>query len=195
MANQKRKLESFLKQPNPKVCNTYSWEGSLTETRGSSPQAADMVAWPDFEYKNLIGKFCRFLNHEYDNQYLPVFGESLPFHLTEVRNEDTLEALLIRWNHAVVSTALELAQRKSNSTISDPDTDPEEIFMARGGHGWIPDTNVTQKGCHPDWAGIQRSKPEEIKVGGQKRVSYVNMLPGDSKLSTKWNTKLYEKNK
>ncbi len=46
-----------------------------------------------------------------------------------------------------------------------------------------------QKGVRPDWAGIIRSKLYE-QGGRGTRKSYVNVLPGDSKLSTKWNTSM-----
>lgn len=90
------------------------------------------------------------------------------------------------WTHAVVSRALAVAQGCDTAANSD------EIFMARGGHGWIDTSRIRVR---PDWAGIQTDKIKELKVNHQKRTMYRNVLPGDTKLSSKWGTEVYEKNK
>ena len=42
------------------------------------------------------------LKLEIHSQDLPNFSLHLPFRLSEIHDEDSLEALLIRWNNAVV---------------------------------------------------------------------------------------------
>ena len=195
MASQKLSLINFLKQPNPKVCSEYAWEGSNTRSANSAWKKPDHIRkWEDFEYTEVSAIFGDLLKREIDQQKLPDFGKELPFHLTEIRDEDSLEALLVRWNNAVVSTALSVAQRGDRSADSDPSVRSDEIFMARGGQGWIPNTVMGTKALRPDWAGIQANKIEHVMVNRQKRTSYKNVLPGDSKLSTKWKSELYEAN-
>lgn len=190
MANKKLTLRSFLEQPNPVICNRYSWKGCVTQsTNGAWNEPFRILLWNDFD---LVGDFREILDREFNHQDLPDFRVRFPFHLTEIHDEDSLDALLVRWNNAVVSTALAVAQRTDDSTKSSTDANVDEIFMARGGQGWMPYTTMTNRSLHPDWAGIQKSKTKEITVNNKQRTSYVNILPGDSKLSTKWTSKLYQ---
>ena len=193
MAKVTSSLRSYLNQPNPKICSKHSWEGNNTRSNNGGWQTPDHIhKWEDFEHDAVTGFFYKDLEADIKDQNLPNFISRLPFHLKEIHDEDSLEALLVRWTNAVVSTALAVAQRRDASNDSDASTYSNEIFMARGGQGWIPHTNMTQKLFRPDWAGIQRNNIEEVTVNLQKRKSYRNILPGDSKLSSKWSIKLYE---
>ena len=193
MANAMSSLSAYLKQPNPKIINEHSWEGSNTRSANDSWEDPDHIdKWDDFEYKFISRLFYDKLQTEVEHLELPDIN-GLPFHLTEIHDEDSLEALLVRWTNAVVSTALAVAQYGHTSTNPDTSPDTDQIFMARGGQGWIPDTNMTRKSCRPDWAGIQANNPVDVTVNGQKRRSYHNILPGDSKLSSKWRIKTFKK--
>ena len=149
----------------------------------------EVVDWTDFTYDTLEAIYGDLLKLEVHQQDLPDLKRGFPFHLTEIRDEDSLEALLIRWNNAVISEALSLTHRGEQSGDLDSEGHgANEIFMARGGHAKIPKYK-SQKGLRPDWAGIMRGNLCEVE-SNQTRTSYMNVLPGDSKLSTKWNTSM-----
>ena len=60
--------------------------------------------------------------------------------------------------------------------------------MAKGGHGWIPNI-PDKKSVRPDWAGITDRLTHQNETT-PRRKCYVSILPGDSKLSTKWRSSL-----
>lgn len=179
-------LDEYLRRPNPAVTSDNSWTGTNTRS-GSSMKPSEIVEWEDFNYSTLQAIYGETLKLEIHSQDLPDFSFHLPFHLSEIQDEDSLEALLIRWNNAVVSYALSVAQR-SNGTIRADTAGHRagEIFMARGGHAYIPGTKA-KKGLRPDWAGIIPSDGYQHRTN-ESRKSYMNALPGDSKLSTKWSS-------
>ncbi|MCJ1359471.1 MAG: hypothetical protein MMC33_009473 [Icmadophila ericetorum] len=183
MARESISLMKYLKLPNPAVNSDHSWLGGTTSTPAAHIRlrASDIVEWEDFNLETLCHIYGRILELPADD--LPDFARHLPFHLSEIKDEDSLEALLIRWNNAVVSCALSVAQR---ADIADGHggsrLNAEEIYMARGGHACLPTERKNQRGFRPDWAGIIPGKLHR----GTKRQSYINLLPGDTKLSSKW---------
>lgn len=186
MADHNTHLSGFLKRPNPKICSLHSWEGGNTKSKkGKWSEPEGIRPWKGFKPESLTKQFREKLEMDVTNEILPHYDEDLSFHLMEIRDEDFLEALLIRWTQAVVSRALAVAQR-------DTAANSDQIFMARGGQGWIDTSRIRVR---PDWAGIQTDKIKELKVNHQKRTMYRNVLPGDTKLSSKWGTKVYEENK
>ena len=183
MAKGKLSLIDYLKRPNPDVNSDQSWLGPNTSTPATPLRlhASDIVEWKDFNLETLLNIYGEILKLPADD--LPDFSCSLPFHLIQIKDEDSLEALLIRWNNAVVSCALSVAQRPGKvGSPNERGIDTEEIHMARGGHACLPSETKNKKGVRPDWAGISRGKTHQ----GTKRHSYVNLLPGDTKLSSKW---------
>jgi hypothetical protein len=38
----------------------------------------------------------------------------------------------------------------------------------------------------PDWAGTKKENAHLLDVGGRTRMMHINLLPGDTKLATKW---------
>ena len=188
MASETLTLHDYLRRPNPAVKRDNSWTGTNTRSGSSTnTKPSKIVEWKDFNYNSLQALYGRILKREVHSQDLPDFSLHLPFHLREIQDEDSLEALLIRWNNAVVSCALSVAQR-SNGLISTDTAGHRagEIFMARGGHAFIQGTR-TQKELRPDWAGIIPSNGYHRR-SNERRKSYLNVLPGDSKLSTKWSS-------
>ena len=186
MAGDTLTLDEYLRRPNPAVTRDNSWTGTNT-TSGPSMKPSEIVEWKDFNYSTLQAIYGETLKLEIHSQDLPDFSLHLPFHLSEIQDEDSLEALLIRWNNAVVSYALSVAQRSNGAIRVDAAGHRAgEIFMARGGHAFIPGTN-TKKGLRPDWAGIIPSDGYQHRTE-ESRKSFMNALPGDSKLSTKWSS-------
>ena len=144
-------LRKYLNRPNLKFCSKHSWEGNNTRsTNGGWEEPDRFRKWEEFEYDFVTGLFNDELEAEVKDHDLPKFIDGLSFHLKEIHDEDSLETLLARWTNAVVSTTLTVAQRGDTSIDSDTCTDSDQIFMARGGEGWIPNTNMTQKSFRPD---------------------------------------------
>ncbi|OJD20145.1 hypothetical protein ACJ73_08522 [Blastomyces percursus] len=80
-------------------------------------------------------------------------------------NEPTVTAVLLKWNHTIVDCALELAS-KASSTIP-------AISWTLGNHSSLRGETVL-----PDWAGIY----------SDMGFPPSNQVPGDTKVSGKWNT-------
>jgi hypothetical protein len=176
-------LIDYLKQPNPRVNSNSSWEGTNTaSTTNTYMVPRKIVEWKDFTHDTLQAIYGDILKVEILEQDLPDFGRHLPFHLLHIQDEDSLEALLVRWNNAVVSYALSMTPCHNNS--SSEGYHPNEIHMARGGHAWIPNI-PNKKSLRPDWAGITDHLTHQNEKT-PRRKCYINILPGDSKLSTKW---------
>jgi len=182
-------LIDYLKQPNPRVNSDSSWEGPNTaSTTNTHMVPRKIVEWKDFTHDTLQAIYGDILKVEILGQDLPDFSRHLPFHLLHIQDEDSLEALLVRWNNAVVSCALSVTPCQNN--IRSGGYPPNEIHMARGGHAWIPNMS-DKKSLRPDWAGItDRLTHQNEKM--PRRKCYINILPGDSKLSTKWSSQLPE---
>lgn len=186
MAANDLSLISYLTKPNPIVSSGKSWPGNNTASRRNTylePNA--IMDWADFNHETLQAMYGETLKIKIRGQKLPDFGGHFPFHFIEIQDEDSLEALLIRWNNAVVSCALSVAQNdphlRASSDLGDVSN---EIYMARGGHAHIPQTEK-KKGLRPDWAGIIRSL---VQPTSNEHQSHKNVLPGDTKLSTKWSS-------
>ena len=118
------------------------------------------------------GELRRVLEQKFD---LQDYSGIPDFPFCEYSDEDSLEPLLIKWNHSVVSEALAKAQSFLNG-MHDP------IYMVRGGQAESP---YPGKNWKPDWGCVRRSQLESPS----KRK---NLLPGDSKVSAKWSSKLIE---
>ena len=180
MAKIKRTLLDYLSQPNPVVRSEYSREGSNT-TKKVYKDFTDLTEWKEFKYETLQTVLGNVLKNDVSKYHLPDLNQLLPnhltpFHLTEIHDEDSLDGLLVRWNQNVVSAALTVAQRHH----------PKEdvIGMARGGQALFKfDPKIRYK---PDWAGVQQKNVCVVTIGRQNRTVCFNVLPGDTKLSTKW---------
>ena len=176
-------LIDYLTQPNPRVNSDSSWEGSNTASYSDTDMLPKkIVEWKDFTYDTLQAIYGDILKEKILGQDPPDFGQHLPFHLLHIQDEDSLEALLVRWNNAVVSYALSVTPWPNN--LSSGGYPPNEIHMARGGHAWIPNL-PDKKSLRPDWAGITDRLIHQNEKK-PRRKCFVSILPGDSKLSTKW---------
>jgi hypothetical protein len=195
MAEETSPLLHYLKRPNPKVDSTWSLRdgksGSKSRGRGGphdSLHLRGVVEWEDMEWKALKPLFDDILSKRVSSTPRLEDFLGIPSHLKEISDENSLEALLIRWTYPVVCTALSIAQRYAKAPgLIDTSDYPDEISMARGGQAWIP----SGKNLTPDWAGILLSCPENNqpgKLNGKLNNTrhYLNVLPGDTKLSTKF---------
>lgn len=197
MAEEPSPLLLYLKAPNPKVDSTWSLQdgrsGSRSRARDSPHDVLlleRVLEWKDMEWKSLLKPMLdRILHLPVSN--LPRFENLLnyPRHLRQISDENSLDALLVRWTYPVVSTALSVAQDHAKFRETTNASDYQyKISMARGGQAWIPQTNKLT----PDWAGILLSFPENNCIDDSQPGKfhntrpYKNVLPGDTKLSTKF---------
>ena len=114
------------------------------------------------------------LEHHFE---LRDFSDIPQFPFCEIHDEDSLECLLVKWNHSIVSDALSTAQDHLDNHLSST-----KIYMVKGGQADYPGSNSKLR---PDWGAIRRSTPAISKNR--------NILPGDTKLSTKWSSDYIER--
>ncbi len=137
-AEETSSLIDFLRRPNPTVNSEHSWKGNNTKsTSFTGKKPKEFVEWTDFNYDTLQAIYGDVLKRKIPQHDVPNFQRHLPFHLCEIQDKDSLEALLVRWNNAVVSYALSFAQCTDPSRVSTIGYGEEDIFMARGSHAYI----------------------------------------------------------
>ncbi|KAL8919894.1 MAG: hypothetical protein Q9172_004742 [Xanthocarpia lactea] len=137
-------------------------------------------AWRDFEFETLIemygGTFRRMLESRHD---LKDHSDIAAMPHRQIYNEASLQSLLEMWNWRVVSDALAAAQKEGPRNLAQ-----NPIYMAKGGQALPPEVAGSKGGTtrklQPDWAG----KKQLAGCGDLPP----NILPGDTKLSSKWHS-------
>ncbi|KAI9763374.1 MAG: hypothetical protein M1840_000566 [Geoglossum simile] len=172
-------LLDYLTMPNPLVDNTHSKTGSNTDDLSWLP-IEGVRDWDEFKNETLLSCYGELLEQTTTGLGPVPVIESFPH--CEIWDEDSLEALLVRWNLSVVSTGLSFAHRLCGSGWKEGGWNFQEIFMARGGLASL----TNDRRVRPDWAGIQQGRLGNAIVPTTERRPYLNLCPGDTKLSTKW---------
>ena len=170
-SSQSLSLFEYLLRENPVLDGARLHRGNNTKSVKLNYFMPETIQeWDDFRLDALNkyngGTFRRLLNekfHLHDYSGIPLY----PFR--EIHDEDSLQCLLVKWNHSVVSEALEISQANLHNQISyNP-----PIYMVKGGQA------ECQPQIRPDWAGVCRSRISNAHKPG-------NILPGETKLSSKW---------
>ena len=165
-------LLDYLRLENPLIDSTPCTRGSNTTSKKFKWHEPRIIReWDDFEYKALQSMYGGELRTVLERHFeLRDFSGIPQFPFREMHDEDSLECLLVKWNHSIVSDALSTAQDHLDDHLSST-----KIYMVKGGQADYPDSNSKLR---PDWGAIRRpwSALSENK----------NILPGDTKLSTKW---------
>lgn len=172
-------LLEYLRQENLQLecsqCQPGSNSRPGTSLFGYNVYPDRTEVWDDFELAKFDAAHNGTLKAELDQQHLlrkhPVLS-NLPFR--EVHDEKSLEAFLILWTWQIVSEALAAAQRASL----------EVVYMVHGGQSFVPQT-ADKPPLHPDWGAVQRPADGS---GLHCSVKGRNILPGDTKLSSKWSS-------
>ncbi|KAK2795955.1 hypothetical protein FQN50_009660 [Emmonsiellopsis sp. PD_5] len=115
--------------------------------------------WDDFTYANILRDYGDILNTEGEDLAWPSPLRGLD---SVIVDETTVSAVLLKSNHIIVCCALEKAQALSNERV---------VTLALGVHAPV-------ENARPDWAGVATD-------AGHPRKNHV---PGDSKVSGKWNS-------
>ncbi|KAL8910075.1 MAG: hypothetical protein Q9171_004629 [Xanthocarpia ochracea] len=180
MADSKRTLLDYLRIKNPDLDRTGCRSGGTTQGQYVYSTPYKTQAWTDFEFETLIemygGTFRRMLESRHDLQDRSNIA-AIPNR--QIYDEASLESLLHIWNKQVVSDALAAAQEEGPSNLAQ-----NPIYMAKGGQARSPEVPVSKGGTtrklRPDWAG----KKEPAGCVDLPP----NILPGDTKLSSKWHS-------
>ncbi|KAI4157199.1 MAG: hypothetical protein LQ342_008466 [Letrouitia transgressa] len=189
MAQGKISLMDFLCRANPDI-NCYGVrKGTNTRYDGDKwGWPSEIKVWEDFDLESLKSMYGGVLQTAFENQSdIQDFSDIPKFPFCEIHDEDSFESLAAKWNQAVVSHGLAKAQMRLESRKSR-----ESIYMAKGGQAkaLLPmplhkDTIGKKKESkYPDWAGIKRTVGTDHWPN--RDTENVNILPGDTKLSKKW---------
>ena len=179
MGNVKQSLLEYLGAKNPSIIRDACPSGGNTKSKKRTYLRPTQIGkWEDFDYHSLRsmygGALGRALGLEVSCQEFSTIPQ-LPF--CGIADEDSLEALLVKWNQSVVPEALSKGQECLYKHQSR-----KKIYMAKGGQACFRDSGK----FYPDWAGIQASTG---KIDGESDESKPkNLLPGDTKLSKKWSS-------
>ena len=176
----KQPLLDYLKNENPVLVCDKCPSGANTSSKPKTYLTPGRIdKWEDFDYDSLRsiygGALHRVLKREFackDFSTIP----RVPFR--EVSDEDSLETLLTKWNQSVISEALSVAQQ----CLYKPPT-TKIIYMAKGGQACFSESTKYR----PDWAGIQPRPSQHNGANADSRSK--NVLPGDTKVSTKWSSR------
>lgn len=130
--------------------------------------------WDDFEYNALRTIYGGVLREILDHHFA-IEQTTVP-HLPccQIHDEKSFESLVAIWNQTVVSKALEATQNNFKDRLP-----LDRIYMCLGGQAQLP-----CPGRRPDWAGVKPSTVSTDKLGAKSK----NVLPGDTKVSSKWSS-------
>lgn len=181
-------LLNYLTTPNPVLdcTNCPPRPASRRSTAGSPNYDSPTILedWNDFNIDSLHamhkGSYKTALETRFDLHDYSYITEK-PFR--QIYDENSLESVLIKWTQSVVTEAL--AKTQTNNGFN---SHAKMVFMKKGGQAYIDPTESDEppvksqqtKRRLPDWAGVLESS----KCSGRPD----NILPGDSKLSSKWET-------
>ncbi|KAK2760861.1 hypothetical protein FQN54_002101 [Arachnomyces sp. PD_36] len=124
--------------------------------------------WTDFTYENMITMLGDTLTSMYQSSQFDM-PTQLRRPTLQIVDETTVAAVLLKWNHTIVDRALQLASSTRNL---------RSMSWALGAHA-----DISGQVIFPDWAGIDLDSTFPAS----------NRVPGDTKVSGKWNTDMQQK--
>ena len=162
--NSKPSIHDLLAQPNPGLdSSSISW-GQNTYNQDWIP-VSDWVQWRDFTLKNLTSMYADILSARLEG---PPSIDVVSSFDQQIRDEKSMDYFLVKFVWPSVNRALERATSRlkwgSNSAYLGPGS-------------WCYGTGS------PDWGLVSN---RNIESGGK----FWNLLPGDTKLSAKWNPEM-----
>lgn len=170
-------LLHYLRTTDPTILANISGTGSNTRPDKTSwIQPKEIYVWEGFTMESLMLMYGGILEFVLSQRFnLKDFEtEGSPF--CSIYNEKTFEFLIVKWSLSLMAEALP----KTHKLFGDyeiPRSDPVE--MQGGGAAKRP-----APGLDPDWAGTLRSEIPIVTKGDLP----VNILPGETKLSSKWSS-------
>jgi hypothetical protein len=176
MPGHEKSLLEYLRSENPVINGDMCRPGGNTKSTGDIWETPRKIeVWEDFEFNSLKSIYGGQLQEVLTSHFAFQDFSAIPqFPFREIHDENSLECLIVKWNHSMMADALSTAQSYLDNRLTHG-----KIHMVRGGQADYPASNSKLR---PDWGGVQRpttriSKPK-------------NVLPGDTKLSKKWSSGL-----
>lgn len=183
-------LSDYLRHANPQIDRTQCRKGSNTSTGSSSSRGYkrfpdDVLLWDDFGLSTFDAVHGGALRAELARQYRLREHPNIPkLPFCEVHDENSLDCFLVLWTWQVVSDALAATQR--DHLTHHPN---EAVYMVRGGQAQFssgPNSRDPASSEKPDWAAVRRPVHESGLHQGSMKPKII--LPGDTKLSSKWSS-------
>lgn len=173
----KESLLDYLKHQSPPLSVSRPEKNKETATKDNTKNSQYIAPryikrWEDFNLANLVEMYSQVLGHEQERPSCPAIDPIF----RDVWNEDAVGSFICDWNSRVVCHALGETQEQLGQT--------ERMWMVRGCFAQKVESPSRPYG--PDWAGIctlEEEPQKNIEDRGQKK----SLLPGDTKISTKWN--------
>ncbi|KAK0753557.1 hypothetical protein B0T18DRAFT_397158 [Schizothecium vesticola] len=173
-----------LGEPNPVIDSTGLTQGSNT----LNPRWHDVGGWSiwqEFNYKTLGSIFGHIVNAEWKDPLRVASGGGGRLD-SEIYDEDQLEhQILSRHTIPIVNDALAHANRVLGLK--------EEFVLHLGRRGRCTHEQSGDGREFPDWTLVSpRRRAEYLDDNGHRFLGkYYNLLPGDTKISSKWSPSLY----
>ena len=193
MPSRMQTLSDYLRTPDPAINIEKCCKGTnTTQTRYDTPR--QILEWRDFNFETLSstygGKLYEVLNRSFDfNNYSNI--REYPFR--GIQDEDSFQRFLVLWNWQMVSEAL---------TKSQPHLLPlrHHVYMSTGGQARCPkpkkgeragaqkreSRNDKERRWKPDWGCYTLDSTND--EDSEDPINEPSLLPGDSKISTKWSS-------
>ncbi|KAK2755767.1 hypothetical protein FQN54_005917 [Arachnomyces sp. PD_36] len=191
----------YLTRENPVLNTDNSLEGSVTRN-SDWPMVPGVKVWNDFTFDTLMSCYGEALQHQFPGPFSDISPRLTDLEC-EIWDEDSLEHLLSRSIIPSVSAGLTSGwdlcypscpnrvditrggrAKHSNDNDDDNDNDGNGDGSGKGKQISVRIKESEEKSAtaktaksYPDWAGVS-------KKDGQQ--GYTNRCPGDTKLSTKW---------
>ena len=181
MASTPTTLSDFLCVGNPKVNNVRCKPGKNTNSSKKKWKQPQFIEdWKDFDCEGMRCIYDGLLQELLDDQYdFRVIHHPSEYPSCWIAQERDLEAqVLVPWNFKVVEEALKQSQDRLQGRVARGN-----VHMVLGSQAAQPAPYL-----NPDWAGIQG---EPVDPSDQSLPE--NILPGDTKLSKKWQSRDIEK--
>ncbi|KAK5998419.1 hypothetical protein PT974_00798 [Cladobotryum mycophilum] len=159
-------LGEALTRELPTVDSSSIKPGGNTTIR-ESVAVDDWVKWDEFNYQTLFNMYGNLLSLPWPDP--PELNPIQPYDLEAV-NEHTFEDILVKFIFPTINTALQV--------VGDPESGT--FHIGRG-------TRCQNDKLRPDWSLVSGARRND-------QTTYINLLPGDSKVHCKWSPELKRKN-
>lgn len=169
-----RTILSELASQNPVLNISHASPGGTTQHSGW-PDAEGWVLWEDFNAAQCYQLFKDIMDTEWQD---PTADLSLTSFDAEIYDEDSFEHnVLSKKVYPSVNAALQKALEMLDVGLGQDSL--SEINLGRGGRTYYNPSG--DSGHRPDWALCSRLHMTDT-------LAYLNLLPGDTKLSIKWSS-------
>lgn len=162
-------LHEVLTVPNPVLGLGFQPDGPVTKNEDYAQLTEDCISlWSDFTYQNISAAY----GHLFGIQ--PVVSEAINLRGSpaEIRNEPSVDKVVMKWNHEICRHPLKLGAAQVQTALGLPLIDITMSYQEE----YSRDKTTDRKPYIPDWCILQRDGSRSVLVWGE------------SKCSSKWTT-------